>query len=300
MPRRIALSAPAKLNLFLEVHGRRPDGYHEIRTVMHPIGLEDELEFRARRRRGVVVEGDTSELGEGNLIVRAARVLERIAGRALGAAVRVRKRIPVGAGLGGGSSDAAATIRALAALHRLDLEPRALSDAAAAVGSDVAFFLEARTALCTGRGERVVPLIPAGRLNFVLVLPDESIATPRVYAAFKLALTRFRKDASQFLRFWSERNLAAIGGALFNRLEQPAFKLAPRLKALKRRMIALEPLGVLMSGSGSSLFALCRSRPEAAEMAGAFSRRFVRVRVRVVQTSSSDLVRLPGGAALCR
>jgi len=288
---RLTLRAPAKLNLFLEVLGRRPDGYHEIRTVMHPISLYDRLTFRALPSGRVKLEGDTAELGELNLVARAARVLSKRVGRRLGAHVVIRKGIPTGGGLGGGSSDAAATLQALARLHRLDLPPGGLEAAAADVGSDVAFFVSARTALCSGRGERITPLQPAGKLDFVLVDPGVPLSTARVYQALKLALTHHPKDASQFVRTWSRGDLRRIGGSLFNRLERPAFKLAPSLKKLKKRLTHLRVLGTLMSGSGSCVYALVHGAAEARETAARMRRTPSPEgwRVRTVRTADCDL-----------
>jgi 4-diphosphocytidyl-2-C-methyl-D-erythritol kinase len=261
--RRLTLLAPAKVNLFLEVLGRRPDGYREIRTVMHPIGLYDRLTFRAKGRGAIELAGDTAGLGRANLIWKAARALSRRVGRPLGLRAEIRKGIPAGAGLGGGSSDAAATLRALVRLHRLALPPGALEDAAAETGSDVPFFLSSRTALCGGRGERVTALAPRRQVDFVLVFPSFALSTARVYRALSLALTRHPKDATEFVNVWFHGDRRRIGGKLFNRLEQPAFKLAPSLKKIKRRLAAPPSLGALMSGSGSALYAVAQNRMEA-------------------------------------
>lgn len=282
------LRAPAKVNLFLEVLGRRADGYHEIRTVLHAIGLYDVLTFRAKRGGKVALEGDTAELGPSNLIWAAARALSRRAGKPLGLHVTIRKGIPAGGGLGGGSSDAAATLRALTRLHRLSLPPGTIEAAAADVGSDVPFFLCGGTALCGGRGERVTPLQTPDAFDFVLVNPGFPLSTARVYGALNFPLTAHPEDVTEFVDVWSHGGRRRIGGKLFNRLEQPAFKLAPSLKKIKSRMAAPPALGALMSGSGSCVFALAPDRTEARQSAARFAREYG-WRAIAVSTADSDM-----------
>ena len=198
MPR---LSAPAKVNLTFEALGRRADGYHEVRTVLHAISLADEVAFAPADELRLVVEppvgaeaADARALspvvsaptGDDNLVLRAARLLRREAGVTAGAAIRLRKRIPVAAGLGGGSSDAAATLRGLRRLWGLDLDADALRELAAQLGSDVPFFVTGGAALGEGRGERLTPLPPAQGRVVVMAPPPDRNATggePRSRAA---------------------------------------------------------------------------------------------------------------------
>lgn len=187
MPR---LSAPAKVNLTFEALGRRADGYHEVRTVLHAISLADEIAFAPADELSLAVEppeegafsSAASDLaGDDNLVLRAARLLRREAGVKAGAAIRLRKRIPVAAGLGGGSSDAATTLRGLRRLWRLDLDADALRELAAQLGSDVPFFVTGGAALAEGRGERLTPLPPAqGNVVVMSPPPDgDGVAEPR-------------------------------------------------------------------------------------------------------------------------
>jgi 4-diphosphocytidyl-2-C-methyl-D-erythritol kinase len=254
----LRIDAPCKLNLFLEVLGRRADGYHEIATVMHPVGLFDRLVFRPSRE--VCVRGDLESLGEANLVVRAIRAVQRFARTRRGLRVRLTKRIPLGAGLGGGSADAAAAILAMDLLHRLGLSPRDRQSIAAGVGSDVPFFLSGRTALCTGRGEAVAPIKVASKLHFVLLYPGFETSTGLVYRSLSPGLTRCPKDVKPLLGLLAAGDLRGIGKALFNRLEETAFRRYPVLRSLKRAMKRLGFRGVLMSGSGSTLYGLCASR----------------------------------------
>ncbi len=192
MPR---LSAPAKVNLTFEALGRRADGYHEVRTVLHAVSLADEIAFAPADELRLVVEppGESAfssaavaPMGDDNLVLRAARLLRREAGVKAGAAIRLRKRIPVAAGLGGGSSDAAATLRGLRRLWGLDLDADALRALAAQLGSDVPFFVTGGAALAEGRGERLTPLPPAQGSVVVMAPPPDGTAVsgePRVRAA---------------------------------------------------------------------------------------------------------------------
>lgn len=187
MPR---LSAPAKVNLTFEALGRRADGYHEVRTVLHAISLADEIAFAPADDLSLAVEppekgafssAASAPAGDDNLVLRAARLLRREAGVKTGAAIRLRKRIPVAAGLGGGSSDAAAALRGLRRLWGLDLDADALRELAAQLGSDVPFFVTGGAALAEGRGERIMPLPPAQGNVVVMSPPDETaiVGEPR-------------------------------------------------------------------------------------------------------------------------
>lgn len=257
----VRVRVPAKINLFLEVTGKRPDGYHELVTVMHPVGIVDEL--RCRRSPDARVRGDLEELGEKNLIVKAIRAMQRFARTSRGMEVLLTKRIPTGAGMGGGSADAAAAIAAYNQVHRLRASERDLQEVAASVGSDVAFFLCGRTALCTGRGEIVQPVRVGRRLHFVHVYPGFESSTAQVYGRLKLSLTPRKADVNTLLEPLAEGSVRGIGKVLYNRLEAPAFENHPPLRALKRALLRRGFSGVLMSGSGSSFFGLCQSRAEA-------------------------------------
>jgi 4-diphosphocytidyl-2-C-methyl-D-erythritol kinase len=260
-PRRVRLLCPAKLNLFLEVLGRRPDGFHELVTVMTPIDVFDTLEVREARGFRLEVEG--AALRGTNTVEKAYRAVARRY-RLPGVRARLVKRIPAGSGLGGGSSDAAAMIEALDGLFGLGLDREAVG---AEVGSDVNFFFHRRAAVCTGRGETVAPLAAAPRLHAVVFWPGVSLATADVYARVREFLTRSRRDVIDFLNTFGREDLGPLGRALFNRLESPAFSLRPELAAHLARLRKLPVAGARMTGSGSALYALCASRDEARRLA---------------------------------
>jgi 4-diphosphocytidyl-2-C-methyl-D-erythritol kinase len=262
--------APAKVNLFLEVLGRRPDGYHEVETLILAVDLFDTLEVRDDPSGDLTLVCDPPgpPAGPGNLVYKAADALRRAVGVDRGAAVRLTKRIPTEAGLGGGSSDAAAAIAALDQVWQLGLPRDRLLTVAAEVGSDVGFFLSPPAGWCTGRGERVEPE-PVGRpLDLVVVKPPVGLPTAAVYRRVTVPeRPRSGEAARAALRAGEPESVAE---ALFNRLQAAAFDAAPEVERVYRRLSGCGPLGCLLSGSGSAVFAVCRDRADAASVAGRF------------------------------
>ncbi|MFL6546160.1 MAG: 4-(cytidine 5'-diphospho)-2-C-methyl-D-erythritol kinase, partial [Candidatus Udaeobacter sp.] len=179
--RTIVRSAPAKVNLFLELLAKRADGFHEIETLMVAVSLADTLTVMSAADLSLTCSDPTLPVGDSNLVVKAAKVLQGKTGCTSGATIHLEKRIPAEAGLAGGSSDAAATLLALNELWDLQLANESLCTIAADIGSDVAFFLNLPSAWCTGRGEVVTPVQSPAELHFVLVCPPFGISTPAVY-----------------------------------------------------------------------------------------------------------------------
>ncbi|HWP34973.1 MAG TPA: 4-(cytidine 5'-diphospho)-2-C-methyl-D-erythritol kinase [Thermodesulfobacteriota bacterium] len=270
------LTCPAKVNLTLEVLGRRADGYHEIRSVMVPISLADELVLRAAAEPGVhlTVEGADLPTGPDNLVHRAATLFfEALAegrgpggpagrsrpGGAPGVAIHLVKRIPVGAGLGGGSSDAAATLRGLARLFGVDLGEAALAALARRLGADVPFFLETRPALASGIGERLAPLPPLPPLWMVLLNPGFPVSTAWAYREFDALAGEDGRltppgDQGTIDRFLE--GPAAAASALRNDLERATLRAYPVVAELKAALVASGALGALMAGSGPTVFGI--------------------------------------------
>jgi 4-diphosphocytidyl-2-C-methyl-D-erythritol kinase len=262
-PATVRVPAPAKVNLFLEVLGKRADGYHEIATLTLAIDLADELDFAPDESGGLSLTCDDPALSTGpdNLVLRAANRLRLETGCTAGARIRLTKRIPWAAGLGGGSSDAAAALEGLNELWRLGLSPAALARIGAEVGSDVPFFLNGVAAWCTGRGEVVTPAAVGRPLDLVLVKPPEGLSAADVYN--RLTVPAKPVDGKAAREALACGDVEALGRALFNRLQEPAFVLSPAVAAAYRRVQGVGAAGGLMSGSGSCLFALCRSPSEA-------------------------------------
>jgi 4-diphosphocytidyl-2-C-methyl-D-erythritol kinase len=253
----LTLAAPAKLNLRLLVGPRRPDGYHPLRTLMVAIDLCDVLTARASPARRVRCPGLD---GRDNLAWRALDELEREVGRPLPLDLRIEKRIPAQAGLGGGSSDAAAALRAADRLHGLGLADEALERVAARVGSDVPFFVRAGAQWAGGRGERLARADPP-RFAAVLATPPIGLSTARVYSAFDRLPAPPADDGAP-----APAGFPELAGWVRNDLWPAALTLAPRLGALARDLRAAGAPAVLLCGSGSCLAGLFPDR-DAAEVA---------------------------------
>ncbi len=267
-PAALTLRAPAKVNLFLEIAARRPDGYHELRTLLVAVSLFDALTF-APARGTIRLSCTDPKLGTGpeNLIVRAAETLRRHTGTTAGAAIGLTKRIPVAAGLGGGSSDAATALIGLNRLWKLGLGRDELTGLAATLGSDVAFFLRPPAAWCTGRGEDVTPVLMESRLHLVLACPPFGLSTADVYG--RVAVPAKPASGAAMKNAVRAGDVEAIGRRLHNRLQEPAVALRSELTDWLGQLAAQRPLGQMVSGSGSTVFALARDAADARRIAAA-------------------------------
>ena len=248
----------AKINLGIEVLGRRPDKYHEIRTLFQAIDFGDTLELLSRADGEIVLGGTDPAIpwDERNLILKAARLLKHEFGVAAGAEIWVDKRIPPGKGLGGGSSNAAMALQSLSRLWELDPGRARLHALAASLGADVPYFLEGGLCLGEGRGDVLTPLPDLPTLFGVLVLPSFPSLTAEVYARFPL--TSHPED-SRINGFLERKDF----GLLENRLEETVFNLFPRLETIKSFFCKNEAVLSLVSGSGSAVFGLYRDRERA-------------------------------------
>jgi 4-diphosphocytidyl-2-C-methyl-D-erythritol kinase len=256
------LTCPAKVNLSLEVLGRRPDGYHELRSVMVPISLVDDLYLRLAPEPGirVTVEGADLPGGPDNLVHRAAAlILDAIGETAAGIEIRLVKRIPVGGGLGGGSSDAAATLVGLNRLLGAGLDEAALAALALRLGADVPFFLAGRPALATGVGERLIPLPPFPPFWMVLLNPGFAVSTAWVFHELDVTGGQGAGLTPPGDQVTIDRFLegpASAGRTLRNDLELVTLNVYPRLRELKAALLACGAIGALMSGSGPTVFGI--------------------------------------------
>lgn len=258
-PDRFSVSAPAKINLFLHVTGRRPDGYHELVSLFCPISLSDRLDFRIGGR-GIEVVCDRPDVpgGPGNLAWRAADRFCRAAGIAPGVFVSIRKRIPAAAGLGGGSTDAAAVLSALNRRFGAPLSPEALRDIAAGLGADVPFFLRPVPAVATGVGDRLRPVSGIPPRWVILLAFRFAVSTAEVYKSLNLALTNRPKVTKSFTladaRSWEDA-MDRFGG---NDLETVTAARHPEIPAAERALTELGAERASMSGSGPTVFGLFR------------------------------------------
>ena len=264
--------APAKINLYLEVLGRRPDGFHAIDTVMLAVDLFDELSVLPTADGDIrlVCDDPALSVGPDNLVIKAAALLRQTTGATSGATMRLMKRIPWAAGLGGGSSDAAAALAGLNDAWRTGLRDVELAVLGAQLGSDVPYFLATPAARCTGRGEVVEPVPVGAAFDIVLAKPPMGLNTAEVYkrhAAIAAAEPYTPGDPAELLRALAAGDIEQLGRSLHNRLQRPAMELAPPVEALYRRLQQSGAAGHLMTGSGSCLFALCRDEREAMQVA---------------------------------
>ena len=256
------LEAPAKLNLSLQVVARRDDGYHEIDTLMVKLpGLADLLQFAESEEFGFRCEAAGVPGDENNLVMKAVRAYETAAGISCKCSISLIKRIPPGAGLGGGSSDAAATLLGLNRLHDFKLGVESLHQIAAGLGSDIPFFLTSGAARCTGRGEIIQALPSPTSMPVLLLKPSFGIPTPDAYRRWQSSeqIPGIRYEAQE------------IGGVtLMNGLERPVFEKHRFLAELKEWLLDRgETAGALMSGSGSTVFAILKDPGDGDALASA-------------------------------
>lgn len=270
----LRMLAPAKINLGLEVIRRRADGFHDINTVFVAVGLFDEIEMRARDDGRILleIEGNRAlEPGPENLCARAAAALrERIGRPDLGLEMKLIKRIPTGAGLGGGSSDAASTLLGAAVLWgSSDISPQVLHELGLALGSDVPFFLQGGVALGESRGEILSPLDLTLPFAVLLVNPGIHLPTPWAYRMVGRTGEREPSDLAALLAE-GVRHPETLSAAIVNDFEPAIFAEYPLLGELKERLYAAGALFALMSGSGSTMFGLFRNTEEAEESVNQF------------------------------
>ncbi len=274
-------TSPCKINLLLNILGRRADGFHELETVMQPVAICDRLSF-ARQTHGIQLTCDHPALpaDAGNLVHRAAAAFFQAARITAGARIHLEKKIPLAAGLGGGSGNAAVTLLGLNELFGQPLSAGQLEPIAAALGSDIPFFLQTHPALATGRGERIQPLdfFPALRGAFlVLVHPGFGISTAWAYqqlAKHPASLNGQPGRAQQLVTSLQGDDLAAAGAAFYNSLEAPALPKYPLLALYQEFFRAQGTAATLMSGSGSTTFALIRGQAAAEDLAEKFKGKF--------------------------
>jgi 4-diphosphocytidyl-2-C-methyl-D-erythritol kinase len=266
----IRARANAKVNLWLRVLGRRRDGYHEIETLFHGIDIADDVVVTVTDSESIVVEMSLADGLEGaapateeNLAYRAATLLASHDGSARGAHIAITKRIPIGAGLGGGSADAAAVLTALNQLWRVGLDSMGLRTVAGAVGSDVPYLLEGGTAIGTGRGEELSRVQSRGVLWFVLGISTTRLSTADVYARWQAGTPAARADCSAIVEAMQTGDPERVAPLLHNDLSGPAFALRPELKEAIAAMVDAGALGACVSGSGPTIFGVAQDRAHA-------------------------------------
>jgi len=250
--------APAKINVSLRILGRRNDGFHELETLMAPVSVFDEIRIeKGHAGKGIAFCCDEPSVpqGDDNLVVRAARAFFDATKIEPAISIELKKRIPHGAGLGGGSSDAASILLALNELFEAKLSQTALAEMAEPIGSDVPFFIFQSAALCKGRGESVTPVKLKKQFSILLIKPDFSVSTAWAYSRWQHS--RELPDASYEVQQFA-------GQTFVNDLERPVFEKFVFLAELKAWLLSQSEIGAaLMSGSGSTMFAVMRENTDA-------------------------------------
>ena len=291
----LQISAPAKVNLYLELLGKRPDGFHELETVMTTVSLFDQLSFEADQtgQLQLSISSTNDDLGssassdaepiptdERNLIIKSLRKLQELynddkASTAdkgvMGMRVQLNKRIPSAAGLGGASSDAAAALIAGNLLWKLNLSQARLHGVAAEIGSDVPFFLDGGMAMCRGRGEKIHPIAAPSGLAIVIAKPPAGLSTPRVFGQCEVPIQP--RQSEQIIDGFGSGLASRIGGLMHNRLQPAANKLLDEISSLEKEFADLSCLGHQMSGSGSSYFGVFETKRVARRAAAWLSAR---------------------------
>ncbi|MCL0067979.1 4-(cytidine 5'-diphospho)-2-C-methyl-D-erythritol kinase [Peptococcaceae bacterium] len=252
----LKVKAHAKINLALKVLGKRKDGYHEVEMVMQSLALHDKI-FLTLIRSDIelLVEGD-APLDESNLAYKAAKAILEYSDCKQGIRIKLVKNIPAAAGLAGGSSDAAAVLLGINKLLKLGLDTEELMEIGKGLGSDVPFCIMGGTALARGRGEKIQPLPKAPKMGVMLIKPDFGVSTAQVYKRFSLDLVEKKADVNAVVEAIKKGDIKGIATAIFNDLEYVTMDMHPCLEGIKRQLEDAGALGVLMSGSGPTVYGL--------------------------------------------
>ena len=253
----ITLNAYAKINLSLDVVGRLANGYHEVRMIMQTVGIHDTLTFE-KTEGEIVLSSDAGELplGEDNLIYKAARLVKETYGISGGVKVHLEKRIPVAAGMAGGSTDAAATLKAMNLLYDLGLSEEALCGLGVKLGADVPYCIMGGTALSEGICEVLTKLAPMPKCVLLVAKPDINVSTKEVYQALDSQSVPWHPDVDGMRQAIEEGRLEGIYSRLGNVLETVTVAKHPIVSEIKQEMLGNGALGSLMSGSGPSVFGI--------------------------------------------
>jgi 4-diphosphocytidyl-2-C-methyl-D-erythritol kinase len=266
--KQLRLNAYAKINLTLDVLGDRPDGYHDIETVMHTVELHDSIILR-EDGDGIVLRCASPDVPAEtqNIVHRAAHLLRETFHISRGIEIELTKRIPVASGLGGGSSDAAVTLLGLAQMWKLRVDNRQLMELGSKIGSDVPFFLIGGAALAVGRGERVRMLPPLPTTWVVIACPTLQVATEWAYKALDHGSVRKRPNTAGVVRALEGEDARAVGQLLCNVFEEVVVGHHPVVAQIRDRMASHRPLGVSLSGTGPAVFAMAANEAAAGEIA---------------------------------
>ncbi|MEX3620403.1 4-(cytidine 5'-diphospho)-2-C-methyl-D-erythritol kinase [Paenibacillus glucanolyticus] len=260
--------APAKINLMLDVLHKRPDGFHEVEMVMTMIDLADRLEMSEQKRDTIIITSQAGyiPLDEKNLAFQAARLIKERYDVKKGVHIHLDKKIPVAAGLAGGSSDAAATLRGLNRLWELNIPQQELLALGAELGSDVPFCVTGGTALATGRGEVLTPIPNPPQCWVIVAKPPINVSTAEVYGRLRSEQIQHHPSAERMVEALTKGSFQLMCQSLGNVLEEVTLKMHPEVQQLKEGMLKLGADGALMSGSGPTVFGLVSKESKVARI----------------------------------
>lgn len=260
----IKLDAYGKINLSLDVLRRREDGYHDLRMIMQQIELKDTVEIEEIEKDKIVIESDSQKIptDERNIVYKIADSLKRKYGVNSGVKIRIEKRIPVSAGLAGGSTDAAATLRGLNELWGLGLSEAELMEHGKPIGADIPYCIYGGTALAEGIGEKLTRLKGFGGKHILLANPEIQVSTAQIYQNLNLEGLNKRPDTERLMQAISEDDLEYVASNMVNVLETVTIPLHPVIEDIKREMMSSGALGALMSGSGPTVFGIFKTEKE--------------------------------------
>ena len=263
---KLIITAFAKVNLFLEVLRKRPDAYHDIKTILQEIDLFDKVTLKESSSPEIIIHSTNPDipLDSSNLAFKAACLFKKhINEKKKGVVINLEKNIPIAAGLGGGSSDAAATLNGLNKLWKINLGTDTLSRLAKQIGMDVPFFIKGGLSLATGRGEKLSPLKSRPLLWFVLAIPSVKVSTAWAYNHLSISPLTTKIKENRMLKALRSSDAGEIGKQLFNRLETVTMKRYSEIASLKEEMLSKGARGALMSGSGPAVFGIFSAPQEA-------------------------------------
>ncbi|MBF0483212.1 MAG: 4-(cytidine 5'-diphospho)-2-C-methyl-D-erythritol kinase [Candidatus Omnitrophica bacterium] len=277
---KLQLFSPAKLNLFLKVVNKRADGFHNIETLFQRISLGDEIILTKNTKGSITVSCNHPDvpIDERNLVYKVAAMFKQDFLVKSGVHIDINKRIPVAAGLAGGSGNGATVIKGLNQLWDLKLSKKQLIECARKIGSDVAFFLyDTPWALGTERGDKIQVLDIKTKFWYVIITPCIKLYTSDIYGGLNLQLTNKKVDVTILIQKLKNNKINELKSLLLNDLETVILKVAPRLKTIKERLGLFDIKGVLTSGSGPSVYAVVENETTAKEIAQHFSKRYKQV-----------------------
>jgi 4-diphosphocytidyl-2-C-methyl-D-erythritol kinase len=270
------IKARAKINIVLDVAGKRADGYHELRTVFYETGLCDILDFSVSETPGIWIECTDGSIpaGKDNLVYKAAELLLKKYGIEKGIDVRIEKNIPHGAGLGGGSSDAAAALKAVNTLFKLGIPDKELEGFGARIGADVPFFISGGAAYAEGIGEKLTAINNIDLGYLLIAKPDFGVSTVSAYKALDMEKEIFHPDAGALIKAMQSADMEKVYSNIGNSFEIPVFRMYPEIRRIKEAFLEEGAAASAMSGSGSAVFAVYKEKNAAVSAAEKIKSRF--------------------------